>query len=128
MRITKEDLIAAEARKHYLQAGFASRAGHKPGVDAVGGRLVHRIEKLRDRVLEIGGGHADLLVFGAEGVREIARDGSFAEFLLVENDGQGADWSGTAAGCETRDTSRIDAAAEEDANWDVGDEMPRDGI
>ena len=66
-------------------------------------------------------------MFGAEALGGVARDFGFAEFGIGEGDGECVNAFLHLAG-ERGDYGGVQAAAEKDADGNVGDQMTADGI
>ncbi len=111
MWVAEEDLVAAEARENDGEAGLTRGARNEVSVDAVDGRLIHRVPEIGECLEKLGGSHRDLVVIGSVSLRDLSGVRALVELWVVEHDGEGRERL-LRVPARDRDESRgVDAAA-----------------
>ena len=126
--VAAEAFVAAVARKDDLDAA-AGQPGHQvrrygggigKGLVVETGQFAEQVDRLR---------RDDLLdVLGAELIRCLPRLRQLAECLIGKADGESLKRPVRFAGRRRHDDTRIDAAAQECADWNVGNQVKSDGL
>src|SRR5206468_1138769 len=89
MLVPPKDLVATQSREHYFQPRFTRRLADEVRIEAVDGRLIHRINKRRELALEISARHPDFLVVGVESPGNRRSRLRLAKLALIEDHGKG---------------------------------------
>ena len=114
MRIAGEDLVAAFARHHDLDAGIADGAAQ----EVLGDRMrVHErplgvVDRVAEVIRHVLGADVDAAELGARALRLIAGEVALVIVVVVERERVGADRPRRVARREAEHGTRVDAAAQ----------------
>ena len=128
-RVAAPELVAAVTAQHHLHVTRGEpREQVRRQERGVGERLVELAHGALDDVDEILLPERLLDVLGADAARDLARVRALVERRVVEGDRERLHPRRAVGAREGRDGGRVEAAAQEDADGDVRDELPVDGV
>ena len=125
-RIAAEAFVGAQPAQRDLDARLVRRLGDEPGVDAVDGRQVHRVEDRRQVALELGAVDGAHDMARAVAGRDLGGQRRFVvpialEFGEGQRDGQRIARAELGHGAEQR--ARIEPGRQEDGDRHVGHQV-----
>jgi hypothetical protein len=124
--IAAEQLVAAEAGKSHFQSRLARRPGHEISVDAIHAGKVKRAQGFLQALESFFAREQELAMVGAQAVGGRLGNLRFAEIDFRKDYRERLNVAVIAAG-ERGDGGRVDAAAQENAQRNIGDQVFTDG-